>query len=201
MKTFVSKATGERFPEHGCDNSFWAREKHCIKNGQSVRKTILEVFLRGRGTRKDKLENWLQEEIPDFTGPVPNPNAAETDAAAWKEYAGKYGVACAQEFLECCDYMKPTWALQILNPPGTQITPAARAWFKSLFGADPLSLAVPVLMQFLNEYSFDILAFERLLNRRFGYPKDKDGVSIKSFITEKWGRQVCAYFEEHFLKT
>ena len=70
-----------------------------------------------------------------------------------------------------------------------------------IFGQHPLTLAVPPIMALLNKYSFDILAFERLLSRRFGYPKDKNGVSIKSFITDKWGVEVCAYFENHFLKT
>jgi hypothetical protein len=60
---------------------------------------------------------------------------------------------------------------------------------------------MPLLMAFLNQYSFDILAFERLLCRRFGYPRDKDGVSLKSFITDGWGVEVCAYFETHFLQT
>lgn len=119
----------------------------------------------------------------------------------WQAYASQYGVLCAREFLPCCDLMKPTAAFQLLHPPDAQPTRVARAWFESTFGQDPLTLAVPLLILCLNKYSFDILAFERLLFRRFGYPKDKDGVSIKSFLTEKWGAQTCAYFEEHFLNT
>ncbi len=97
--------------------------------------------------------------------------------------------------------MKPTWAWQMLHPPQAQPTESSRVLFKSVFGQDPLTLAVPLVMAFLNQYSFDILAFERLLYRRFAYPRDKDGVSIKSFITDKWGADTCAYFENHFLKT
>jgi len=201
MKTFINIATGERFPAHGCSHSFNIREKQFMNHGRPVVKTTLEIFERGRGVRKDKLKNWAQEEIPDFIGPFPNPNDAAIDAGPWKEYVAKYGLPCAREFLKCCDYMKPTWAFQIFNPPEDWPTAVARAWFKSIFGVDPLSLAVPVIMLLLNKYSFDILAFERLLSRRFGYPKDQDGVSIKSFITKKWDAQVCAYFENHFLKT
>jgi len=66
---------------------------------------------------------------------------------------------------------------------------------------DPISLAMPLILVGLNRYALDILAFERLLSRRFGYPRDKNGVSLKSFITKRWGRGTCSYFEEHFLKT
>jgi len=191
MRTFVNKATGNRFPEHGCAHSFHVREKRSWKNGQAAVKTTLAIFERGTGWRNGKLKDWQQEEIADL--------AQGFTQAQWKEYAAMYGVLCAREFLPCCDLMKPTCAWQILHPP--QPTPVARAWFESVFGQDPLTLAVPLLMALLNKFSFNILAFERLLSGRFGYPKDKDGVSIKSFLTEKWGAEVCAYFENHFLKT
>ena len=163
-------------------------------------KTTLEIFERGQGWRKGKLTDWQAEEIPDLAGPLPNPNDPSIDAADWKAYAAEYGVFCAREFLPCCDLMKPTWAFQILNPPQAQPDPAARAWFQSVFGVDPLTLAVPLIMAFLNQYSFDILAFERLLYRRFGYPRDQDGVSIKYFITDRWGAEACTRLENHFLK-
>src|SRR6266436_7106573 len=140
MKTFVNKFTRERLPEHGCAHSFNIREKRSTKNGQPHVKTTLEIFEQGLGWRKDKLKNWNQEEIPDFDGPVPNPNSPATDAAPWKEYAARYGITCAREFLGCCDYIKPTWAFQILNPPEAQPTAVARAWFESTFGVDPLAL-------------------------------------------------------------
>ena len=89
----------------------------------------------------------------------------------------------------------------VVNPTQAQPSAASRAWFKAIFGVEPISLAIPIIWVAMNRYSLDILAFERLLSRRFGYPKDKDGVSIKSFITEKWGAETCAYFEAHFLKT
>ena len=193
MKTFVNKPTGERFPEHGCAHAFHLRERRSCGNGQPVIRTTLEIFERGKGWRKGKLKEWDQETIPDL--PV-----GFTDEQ-WRAYTAEYGVLCAREFLPCCDLMKPTWAFQRLNPPEAQPTSVARAWFESLFGLDPLALAVPLLMLRLNQYSFDILAFERLLCGRFGYPRDKDGGSLKSFITAKWGDPVCAYFENHFLTT
>jgi hypothetical protein len=193
MKTFVNKTTAERFPEHGCAHAFHLRERRSGKNGQPATRTTLEIFERGKGWRQSKLKEWDQENIPDLPDGF-------TDEQ-WRAYTAEYGVLCAREFLPCCDLMKPTWAFQRLNPPEAQPTTVARAWFESLFGLDPLALAVPDLMLHLNKYSFDILAFERLLGGRFGYLRDKDGVSIKSFITDKWGAQTCAYFENHFLIT
>jgi hypothetical protein len=191
MRTFVNKATAERLPEHGCAHAFHIRERRSYRNGHPVIKTTLDIFECGKGWSKGKLKEWDQEDVPDL------PEGFTDDQ--WKAYAAKYGVLCAREFLPCCDLMKPTWAFQRLHPPEAQPTTVARAWFESIFGLDPLALAVPPLLLLLNQYSFDILAFERLLYRRFGYPRDKAGVSIQSFITDKWGDQVCAYFENHFL--
>ena len=126
MKTFVNKATGNRFPEHGCAHWFQVREKRCWKNGQAAVKTTLEIFERGTGWRKGKLKDWQQEEVADL--------AQGFTQAQWREYAATYGVLCAREFLPCCDLMKPTCAWQILHPPQAQPTPVARAWFESVFG-------------------------------------------------------------------
>ena len=89
----------------------------------------------------------------------------------------------------------------VVSRTEAQPSSATRAWFKAIFGVDPVSLAIPMIWVSMNRYSLDILAFERLLSGRFGYPKDKNGVSIKSFITDKWGAEACAYFETHFVKT
>lgn len=65
MKTFISKTTRERFPEHGCAHWFRIREKTGYRNGQPAVKTTFEIFERGHGWRNGKLQEWDQEEIPD----------------------------------------------------------------------------------------------------------------------------------------
>lgn len=190
MKTFVSIKTGNRFPEHGQASWFRVDKK--------------EYFIRlgydecSKGWKKFNSKKWRQEEIPDFAGPIPYPDAPAEQNKEWIEYAQKYGTNCAMEFLNCCDYSKPGWAHRILNP---RIVPSSedQAWFTQTFGAQLLRFETALIAIFLNTFSFDIFQFEKFLANNYGYDTEKEG-SMKDFMTQKFGAEAVEKFRKICLK-
>lgn len=184
MKTYLHKS-GARFPEWGCASWFTTSSKgklqHHIKPGNK---------LCTNGWKVVKLKDWKEEEIPDLSKPF-------TDKQ-FQEYAAKYGVACAQEFLDCCDYSKPRKAMWILNPPKNPWSNEARTWFKKTFGADVESFIEKTSLFFCNTYSFDIISFEAYLSKQFGYNINGQ-ISIKDFIEQKFGKETCEKFAKEIL--
>lgn len=173
VNTYVNVKTNQRFPaDHGCETSFsWNDRK-------------AEMFLRGKGWLNIKPKEWVGETIPD----LPKDFTREQ----WVEYHNKYGVFCAQELLSCCDYMKPTEAYRMLNPPSNK-----DAWelhseaFQGIFKY-PLSYFTDLKTYvFANAYSFDILKFEDFLCKQHGYNKDSDEESIRDFVAKKFGENAA----------
>ena len=191
MKTFINTKTGRRLPQHGCWNWFnpaWndkaraaGKWDYHIKPGPDCTK----------GWKPCNLKIWKQEEIPDLKEPF-------TDDQ-FKEYAGKYGLDCAQEFLGCCDLMKPHFARRILTPLKNIPSPEAKAFFQEAFGRSCMTFAVPMIDMILDTYSFDILAFEKFLVSHFRYPAHKNG-SMLDFIKRKFGLDAESKFRKYFLE-
>ena len=202
LKTWVNIASGKRYPEFGCENWFRLDTKETWKNGEKKVKQKFEIFMRGQGwLKKCKLKEWRQEEIPDYAGPQPNPNEPIPNDKEWKAYVEKYGVTCAQEFLHCCDMMKPSWASELLTPQKNRPSPEALLWFETTFECNAMCLAVPLISAFCNTYSFDIIAFERVLKNQYDYDPDSGTESMRDFITRKWDKHTCEQFTKWFLKT
>lgn len=192
MNTFVNLKTGRRLPQHGCWNWFtpaWNKKARAAGKWDYHIKPGPDCT---NGWKSCNLKIWRQEEIPDLQKPFTNEQ--------FKEYAGKYGLECAQEFLECCDYMKPHFARRILTPMKNVPGPEAQAFFEDTFGVSCMRFAVPLIDAFMDTYSFDILAFEKFLISRFGYPAHKDG-SMSDFIKGKFGPDADSKFREYFLKS
>lgn len=192
MKTFVNLKTGNRYPEHGINSWFWERETSGWKKGEWVKSVKFQYHIKPgtpectNGWKKFNPKQWRIEEIPDFMGYHPSPFDPDEKSKEWKEYAEKYGVICAQQFLDCCDMVKPDWASEILTPIVNRPSWEDREWFKSLFGEDPMIYAQPLLKLFTRRFSFDILAFEKNLKRNFGYDPESN-MSMAQFIDDKWG--------------
>ena len=184
MKTYVHLPTGERYPEHGCQNTFqW--------EGWSGSRGKAEMFKRGKGWFRIKPKEWVGEVIPD----LPEGYTREQ----WLEYAKTYGVLCAQEQLDCCDYMKPTKAFQMFNPPANEEKwKAAADWFKSVFKTEIWRFIDGLMLGMGNTYSIDIFKFERHLANEFNYPMHKDG-SIHDFMVAKFGQEETDRFRSLFL--
>lgn len=190
MKTYVSKATGERYPEHGCASWFTSFSTHKGRMQVHIKPGYKDCT---NGWKMFKPKQWTEEIIPDLPKPY-------TDAE-WKEYALKYGKTCAQEFLECCDYSKPSVAHRMLNPPKGHETwddPANNLWFESVFKMPLIRFAEPRLLYLLNTYSFDIIRFEQALVSKFKYNPNAEE-SLKHFMTRTFGQAVTKKFMQLFL--
>ncbi len=179
MKTFLNIKTNQRLPEHGCNNVFdFEKNKY---------------FIRGKGWLKLKKKEWQEEEIPDL-----NKNYTNQE---WRDYAIKYGTDCAQEFLETCDYMKPSMAYRMFNPPKNQETwenDGVNQWFKTVFNRELSFFIDGYLLGLANCYSLDILKFEKFLAYEFGYPKDQDG-SMNDFMVSRFGKETVDKFLDIFI--
>ena len=152
-----------------------------------------ELFIRGIGPGKINSKLVTFEEIPNLNKPFTNEQ--------FKEYASKYGVDCAQEFLDCCDYGKPIAAYQIINPPKfSEIwdNPKINLWFKSVFGKELIYFSSGILLYTNNVYSFDLFKFESYLSRHFKYHPYSD-VSIRDFMVKIFGGKNVDEFERLFL--
>lgn len=78
-------------------------------------------------------------------------------------------------------------------------SPEIQVWFQSVFGEHCLKFAMPMIAVSCNTYSFDILAFEKFLHNRFGYPMYENG-SMKNFMIGKFGQENSILFEDRFIK-
>jgi len=120
MKTYVNIKTGNRFPEHGCAFTIDDTIKVKWVNGERIETHIVKHHIKPpypectQGWKKFNPKQWKIEEIPDFTGHKPIMLEDPSLAKEWIEYAKKWGVIVAQEFLECCDMAKPDWANSLL---------------------------------------------------------------------------------------
>lgn len=178
MKTYVNTKTGNRYPEHGCASSFttWS-------NGKA------EYFIKpgypecSKGWKKYREKDWSMEEIPDLAKPYTREQ--------WLTYAITYGTPCAQEFLECCDYSKPRSAYRMFHPPTGEWSKEVQAWFKATFRADIFNFICGYAMTYGNRYALDVLKFERLLERDWGYPAGADG-SMRDFVAKRFGPDSAA---------
>ena len=203
MKTYVNIKTGNRYPEYGCDSWFMDDTKTKWDDGEQIITHNLKYHIKSGhdestdGWKKFNPKQWKEETIPDFTGYAPTPFDHPDKAKEWKEYAAKWGVMVAMEFLSCCDMTKPDWASDIINPIENIPSWEDREWFKSIFGEDPLMFAQPLLQLFTRRFSFDILAFEKKLNS-FGYDPKSD-ISMAQFIDDKWGEGTAKRFREMVL--
>lgn len=181
MITFINLKTNKRYPIYGCESSF--SEK--IWGDPSE---IEKVFIKGIGWEKFKPKDWRREEIPDLI----KPHTREQ----WVEYANKYGTICAQEFLETCDYMKPSEAYRIFNPPkNSKLFVESEVWFKSVFKCSIWDFVCRHMIACCNIYSLDIIKFEKYLAREFNYPMYEDG-SMKDFMTKTFGAENSERFEK-----
>lgn len=183
MKTYVHIKSGKRVPALGCITIFSEGN-----NGK------MEVFVRGEGAKKFTRSSFDKkfrfEEIPDLAKPF-------TDDQ-FREYAKTYGVECAQEFLECCDYSKPTWARKIINPPTGVPSDVHQAWFQKTFGVTAMSMSCAFSWLYGNHYILDPIRFEKVLTR-FGYDMDSNE-SMNDFIARKFGEGAQKIIREEFLK-
>ncbi|MEK6878736.1 MAG: hypothetical protein AABY22_03965 [Nanoarchaeota archaeon] len=150
MITYLELKTNKRYPSHGCECGFDE------KNGK------LKYFIRGFGWRTAKKNQFEKQEIPDLIK-----HFTENE---WKEYALQYGIPCAQEFLDSCDYMKPSVAYQIFNPPKNKEVwnnLENQLWFKSIFKSDMNRFICGTSIALGNTYALDILKFENHLAYEF----------------------------------
>ncbi|MDO8611098.1 MAG: hypothetical protein Q7R95_11285 [bacterium] len=190
MITYINKKSLNRYPEHGVDSSFttWSNGKH-------------EYFIKlgapdcSKGWKKFKEKDWIKEEIPNLVKPF-------TDEQ-FKEYANKYGLFCAQEFLDTCNYMKARVAYQIFNPPKNKDiwdNPENQLWFQTTFKADLFKFMDGYMIGLGNTYGLDMIKFERHLAYEFKYPINEDG-SMSEFMTKTFGQETTDKFRQLFLKT
>jgi len=178
MKTFVNVKTGERLPEHGCENSFWD------DRGK------FKLFIRGIGWKPAKRANWREEVVEDLPEGFTN--------AQFREYAKKYGVACAQEFQPCCDMMKPTFARFHLDPD----TPSedTYAWFERTFGRSLRLYEDSVMFSLAGKFVFDVIKFEQFLAGK-GYDPNSDNMSMSDFVTGTYGKEVTDRIHADLLRS
>lgn len=183
MKTYVAKKTGTRFPANGCMSHF------------TIKGDKMEYFIRlghpecSKGWKKARKKQFVLEEIPD----LPKGFTVEQ----FKEYAGKYGVDCAQEFLTCCDYSKPFAAWEILNPPVCKWNGADEEWFQQVFGFNIERVCEPSIGMVFNRKVMDVIALEKAFMRYHGY-NPNDAISMADFVTAKFGADACKRIQTMF---
>ncbi len=157
MKTIVN-AKGVRRPEYGCQAGFRINDKTGL---------VHEYFIRGQGwKRAQKSDKFVREEIPDLAKPFTHDQ--------FRAYANQYGVECAQEFLECCDMMKPHQANEIMTPDPRKPSAAEQQDFKELFSESVFKFQ-DALTSMFHYWSFDILKFDLWMHSQsfFVYDESK----------------------------
>lgn len=175
MKTYLNLKTNQRLPQHGCDNRF------------DPGRTRIKWWIRGEGWKSSPLSHWKAEEIPDLP--------TNWTLTQFREYAAQYGRACAQEFIDTCDMMKPRQAALRLDPHFPDDETAL--WAAQTFKLDARACYVPILAMF-GRFFFDIIAFEGHLSKAFGYDMNAD-ISMRDFMAERFGEENAARFERIFL--
>jgi hypothetical protein len=138
------------------------------------------------------LKNWEKQEIPDLIKPFTKEQ--------FKEYATKYGLACAQEFLECCDYIKPQEAWRMFNPTkNAEIWESneIQQWFEKTFKTRLFDYIDGFSWSLANTYSIDIIKFEKYLHWEFGYNL-KGNESIHNFMIKTFGAEDTEKFKLFF---
>lgn len=170
MKTFINKKSSNRYPEFGSGISF----------------RVKEYFIRigfpdcSHGSKKFKTKDWIQEEIPDLIKPF-------TDEQ-FREYAKQYGVFCAMQFLECCDYIKYSAAMDIIYPPEGQWDEVLYQKFQTIFGDNLKRYIEKLSYHFARKIVFDVIQFEKLLMEKHGYKPDTNQ-SMREFCEKKFGEK------------
>jgi len=179
MKTYVHIKSGRRYPQDGVASWFTTRSKgkkeHHIKPGYPE---------CSNGWKPTKAKEWREEEIPDLCSPFTK--------VEWIAYADQYGDACAMQFLETCDYMKPFEASRMRRPdPDNEAEwtdPGNLQWFAKTFKCHLWNFEDYLMAAYGNHHSIDIIRFERHLADVFKYPRFKDG-SMADFMKQKFGKE------------
>ena len=146
----------------------WFRDK-----GWGVKK----FFAWGEGWKRAKKNEFHEEEIPDLQKPFTEDQ--------FRAYAKQYGIQCAREFLNCCDYMKPRYAWNIMHPDPHAPTPEEIAEFNRIFETNLHQFSCSLAWMF-GIWGFDIIRFEQYLAEKFQYDPKADQ-SIAEFIRLRWG--------------
>ena len=172
MMTFVNRKSGVRYPEFGVE-SWFQNEEDRKKKQYHIKPGNIDCT---NGWKKLNLKNWVMEEIPDLAKPF-------TDDQ-WREYATKYGTECAQEFLEWCDYSKPSVAYRMFHPPENREiweNPENELWFRATFRTDLSRFMDGYALGLANAYTLDMIKFEKHLAYEFKYPINEDE-SMKDYF-------------------
>lgn len=177
MKTWFNPKTGQRLPACGYGGS-----ATLVTQGRHAGKRI-ETFIIGEGRRTQPLGAWVEQEIPDLKKGF--------TMGEYRAYAAAYGKFCAWQHIETCDYMKPHQHVIYTSP--TMPCDGDLAWFESVFGASYRAFAMPIAAAF-GVVAFDIVAFERHLAAKFGYPAATSPVSIETFMNQRFGEAETARF-------
>ncbi len=138
----------------------------------STKGTRFEIFEVGKGRRSEPMKQWEAVDIPDL--------AKGFTLSQFREHAKAYGLACSIGFLDTCDYMKPTLGRMMLSEA------YPRHCYTSILGC-------------FGHYSFDILDFEKHLEKVFGYPSRED-MSMRWFMEKTFGEENTARFEAAFVR-
>jgi hypothetical protein len=184
MKTWIHLPTGKRYPEWGYGNYLE------IRDGQVLR----------LNRKKQKAKDWQFEEIPDLRDKTKRQYIERhnrQDCKDFREYAAKYGVEVAQEFLSCADICKYTFSHHIMNP---RFTDEQEDWFEKTFEAT-LDSMLESLSWVLGRQSLDVLKLEKLLAEKYGYTGlnyQNAGQSMVQFIDLKWGKGTADKVKELF---
>ncbi len=175
MKTYTDK-DGQRYPEYGCN---------CHIRVDRRTNQVVEVFIRGKGWRKvKKSEKFTCEEIPDLAKPF-------TDDE-FRAYAEKYGVECAQEFLLCCDMMKPHQAHEIMHPDPRKPTAEEQKDFQELFGVSVFRFQ-DALTSMFHMWTFDILRFDQWMHTSTDFD---DTVSCRDNVIRRFGPKAAQLLDK-----
>lgn len=171
MNTYIHTKTGKRYPENGYE---------CVTPSLNGR-----LWVRGRGElSKKESKLYKSEAIPDLEKPFTREQ--------FIAYVAKYGMRCAQEFLECADICKSSYAYRIINHPKNQeLWEKEAAWFQTVFHRSLWDFMDRLMISMGNIYSLDVLHIEKHLQNEFSYPIDEDG-SLSDFITTRFGADVAA---------
>ncbi len=177
MKAYKYLPTGKIYPARGSQTGF------------EPGRTRMKWFIVGKGWMSTPLKQWEAMDIPDL------PDKGAFTVAEFRAYVQAYSIECATEFVYTCDMMKPSRARLMLDPAYPDDETAQ--WCIATFKLDPRSCYTPILGMF-GRYSFDVFAFEDHLAKRYGYPKDADGLSIHGFMRATFGEENTERFARAF---
>jgi hypothetical protein len=178
MKTHRHKVTGQYIPQLHFGN---------LSGRPNSKGTRFEIFEVGKGRRTEPMKQWEAVEIPDLEKGF--------TLAQFREHAKTYGLACSIGFLDTCDYMKSRIGRMMVSEayPDDETT----AWCIKTFRINPRHCYTSILGCF-GHYSFDVLEFEKHLEKVFGYPSHLD-MSMRDFMQKTFGEENTARFEAAFL--